>query len=144
MNATVLLGLALAVGAPALKEKDRPATLAGEWEVVERTVGGKPTPPGTTPNRWVFNPDGSRSIIGAKGNQLISGTYTSDPKAGTLDLLSTGAPGALEVPYLCRFTVDGDTLTLAVGWQTEPRPEALESSPGSKCTLYVMKRVKKD
>ena len=38
MSATVLLGLALGVGAPALKEKDRPAVLAGEWVIAESTV----------------------------------------------------------------------------------------------------------
>lgn len=139
MTATVLFGLALAVGAPALKEKDRPANLVGEWVIAECTVGGKPSPAGPSPNRWVFKADGSRQILGAKGQEIVGGSYTADPKGGTLDLKSTGAP---EAPYLCRFKVDGDTLTLAVGWQKAPRPEGLASPPGSQCTLYVMTRVK--
>jgi uncharacterized protein (TIGR03067 family) len=141
MTPTAFLGLALAVGAPALKEKDRPAVLAGEWVIAECTVGGKPSPAGSTPNRWVFNADGSRSIRGADGKELVGGTYTTDPKAGTLDLMSTGAP---EAPYLCRYKVDGDTLMLNVGWQKAPRPEAFESPANSQCTLYVMRRVRKD
>ena len=141
MMPTILLGLALGIGAPALKEKDAPATLAGEWVIVECTVGGKPSQAGPTPNRWIFNADGSRSIQASNGKEVAGGTYTTDPKTGTLDLNSTGAP---EAPYLCRFKVDGDTLTLNVGWQKAPRPEALESPPNSQCTLYVMKRVKKD
>ena len=141
MTATVLLGLALGVGAPALKEKDRPATLAGEWVIVEAVVGGRPSPPGAAPNRWVFNADGSRAIRAADGKELAGGSYTTDTKAGTLDLLSTGAPDA---PYLCRYKVDGDTLTLNVGWQKAPRPEAFASPADSQCTLYVMTRVKKD
>jgi|SRR5688572_22193665 len=141
MTATPLLGLALALGAPALKEKDRPAPLAGEWVIVEATVGGKPSPQGSTPNRWIFNADGSRSIRGAGGKELAGGNYTTDPKAGTLDLMSTGPP---EAPYLCRYKVNGDTLTLNVGWQKAPRPEAFESPADSQCTLYVMRRVKPD
>jgi hypothetical protein len=38
--------------------------------------------------------------------------------------------------------VDGETLTLNVGWQMAPRPPGFESPLDSKCTLYVMKRVK--
>lgn len=141
MSTLVLLGLALGVGAPALKEKATPATLAGEWVIAECTVGGKPSPTGPTPNCWIFTGDGSRSIRAADGKELAGGSYTTDPKAGTLDLMSTRAP---EAPYLCRYKVDGDTLMLNVGWQKAPRPEALESPANSQCTLYVMRRVKKD
>src|SRR5687767_11414282 len=97
MTATAFLGLALAVGAPALKEKDKPATLAGEWLIVESSVGGKPpqpAPPGLAANRWVFKADGTRAILGPDGKEIVGGTYTTDPKAGTLDLMSTGAPEA--------------------------------------------------
>lgn len=140
MNTTVLLGLALGIGAPALKEKETPPSLVGEWVIEEATVGGKPSPPGSNPNRWVFRADGTRAIFGPGGKELVGGNYTTDPKAGTLDLDSTGA--ATGLPYLCRYKVDGDTLTLNVGWQKAPRPDALESPPASKCTRYVMKRVK--
>jgi hypothetical protein len=140
MNTTVLLGLALGIGAPALKEKETPSSLVGEWAIEEATVGGKPSPPGTNPNRWVFRADGTRAIFGPDGKELAGGNYTTDPKSGTLDLDSTLAKDG--APYLCRYKVDGDTLTLNVGWQKFPRPGALESPPESKCTLYVMKRMK--
>ena len=64
MTPTMFLGLALTPGAPALKEKDAPAPLAGDWVIVECTVGGKPSPPGTTPNRWAFRADGDRPFRG--------------------------------------------------------------------------------
>lgn len=140
MNATVLLGLVVGIGAPALKDKEAPASLVGEWAIEAATVSGKPSPPGGNPNRWVFRADGTRGIFGPDGKELAGGTYTTDSKAGTLDLDSTGATG--EAPYLCRYRLDGDTLTLNVGWQKAPRPDALESPPASKCTLYVMRRVK--
>jgi len=140
MNTTVLLGLALGIGAPALKEKEKPRSLVGEWTIEESTVGGKPTPPGTNHNRWVFRADGTRAIFGPDGKELVGGDYSTDPKAGTLDLDSSGGPVGGQ--YLCRFKVDGDSLTLNVGWQKAPRPPGFESPPDSQCTLYVMKRVK--
>jgi uncharacterized protein (TIGR03067 family) len=140
VNPTILLGLALGVGAPALKEKEATPSLVGEWMIEESTVGGKPSPPGTIPNRWVFRADGTRAIFGPEGKELVGGNYTTDSKGGTLDLDSTGAKDGM--PYLCRYKVDGDTLTLNVGWQMSPRPPGFESLPDSKCTLYVMKRVK--
>ena len=140
MNTIVLLGLAAGVGAPALKDKEKTPTLVGEWTIEEATVGGKPSPPGTNPNRWVFRADGTRAIFGPDGKELVGGNYTTDLKGGTLDLDSTGAKDGM--PYLCRFKVDGDTLTLNVGWQMAPRPPGFESPLDSKCTLYVMKRIK--
>lgn len=140
MSPTLLLGVALGLGAPALKEKERPPSLVGEWVITECTVGGKPSPPGANPNRWVFHADGTRKILGPDGKDLVSGAYKSDPKAGTVDLDSS--PGPVAGEYLCLFKLDGDTLTLNVGWQKAGRPAALASPPGAQCTLYVMKRVK--
>ena len=139
MTTTLLLGLTVAAGAPALKEKAAPATIVGEWAIEQCTVGGNPSQ--GVSNRWVFNADGTRSIVGKEGKEVAGGNYSTDPKDGTLDLNSTGALG---MPYLCRFKVDGDTLTLNVGWQKAPRPPGFDSPPGSQCTLYVMKRVKKE
>jgi len=139
MTATVLFGLALGVGAPALKEKEKPASLVGEWEITECVVGGNPSAANT--NRWVFLADGSRVIIGSEGKTLVSGQYTADPKTGAMDL-DPGRP--VESTYLCLYKLDRDTLTLNVGWQKAPRPTAFESPAGSQCTLYVMKRVKKE
>ena len=131
--------LALVVAAPAVKDKPKPAvaTIVGEWIIETAVVAGAPSPGNT--NRWVFAADGTRAIY--DGNrELVSGTYTTDPKANppTLDLDPGGADGV----YPCIFRIEGDTMTLNVGWQKSERPTAFESPPGSMCTLYVMKRVK--
>jgi len=139
MTPTLLLGVALGLGAPALKEKDKPPSLVGEWVIEECTVGGKPSPPGSKPNRWVFQADGTRKILGPDGRELVGGQYTTDPKAGALDL---DGNQPIDAQYLCLYKLDADTLTLNVGWQKVGRPAALESPAGSQCTLYVMKRVK--
>ena len=41
----LLLGLALAVGAPALKDPARSDSLVGTWECVSRTFDGRPDDP---------------------------------------------------------------------------------------------------
>jgi hypothetical protein len=135
---SLLVGLAFAVGAPTLKEKENPPSLVGEWVIEEHTVGGKVGGPGP-PNRWVFRADGTRAIVGADGKEIVGGHYTTDAKGGTLDLVSTGPASD---PYLCRYKLDGDKLILSVGWQKAGRPPGLESPPDSQCTLYEMKRAK--
>jgi uncharacterized protein (TIGR03067 family) len=133
------LVLALTLGAPALKEKDKAPTIVGEWVIEQATVGGKPSPPGDSPNRWAFNADGQRFIRAPGGKILAEGRYTSDAKTGTLDL--DGDKQAADV-YACLFKIDGDTLTLNVGWQKSLRPTNFECPAGSQSTLYIMKRVK--
>ena len=139
MNATLLI-TALALGAPALKDKT-PAgpSLVGEWVIEQATVGGQGPGANPNPNRWVFSADGTRAIFDSDGKSLVGGSYQADPKVGFLDLDSGMPP---ESRYLCLYKLDGDTLTLNVGWQKAPRPTEFESPMGSQCTLYVMRRVK--
>jgi hypothetical protein len=101
------------------------------------TVGGKPA--GPVADQWVFRADGSRAILGPEGKTLAEGQYTTVPTAGALNMNSGNGPND---QYECLYKLDGDTLLLNVGWQKAARPTALESPPGSQCTLYVMKRVK--
>lgn len=133
--------VAISIAAPALKDKSPPPpSLVGEWTIEQATVGGQG--PGANPNsnRWVFRADGTRTILNAEGKSIAEGKYQAEPKTGALDLDADGMPPAL--PYLCLYKVEGDVLTLNVGWQKAPRPIAFESPGGSQCTLYVMKRVK--
>ena len=132
--------LALSIAAPALKDKTPPAApLVGEWIIEQATVGGQGPAANPNPNHWVFRADGSRSILNSEGKSLAEGHYTANSKDGALDFDSGMPPAA---GYLCLYKVEGDTLTLNVGWQKAPRPVAFESPGGSQCTLYVMKRVK--
>jgi hypothetical protein len=130
----VILGLTLALGAPALKDKPAPSLL-GEWVPEGVTVGGRPAMPGS--DRWVFRADGTYALY-AQGARLDGGEMTGDvgTAAGALDLYGE-APGS--PPTMCRFRVDGDTLTLAVGHCRAGRPATVE--PGPKATVWVMRRV---
>jgi uncharacterized protein (TIGR03067 family) len=133
----LLLGLALTVGAPALKEKGPAPTLVGEWATESVTVGGRPSEPGA--ERWVFGADGTWAIL-SQEKELDRGPLTWDPKAspGTIDLV----PGAASKGpmNLCRYRLDGDTLVLSVGHEPGVRPVDVE--PGPKATVWVFKRVK--
>src|SRR5690242_14009883 len=104
---SLLVGLALSIAAPALREKPAPApTLVGEWVPESVTVGGRTVTPGS--DRWVFRTDGTWAISG-RGQELDAGSFAWDPKAspGTVDLAS-GVMG--RSANLCRFQLDGDTL----------------------------------
>ena len=141
MNLTLLVA-ALALGAPALKDPPKKqASILGEWVADQCTVGGKPIPLDGTAIGWTFSADGAVALVN-NGRTLDTHHFLADTKASpaTVDLNSQKAQEC----YLCTFKVEGDTLTLNVGWIGAGRPTAFECPAGSKCTLYVLKRVKKD
>jgi uncharacterized protein (TIGR03067 family) len=136
----LLVALALSVAAPGLKDKPAPEpTLIGEWVPESVTAGGRGIRPGL--DKWVFGLDGTFAIW-ANGKVVQSGPFTRDPKAapGTLDLGQAGGRGPAD---LCRFQIDGETLTLSVGHDQGERPADLR--PGPKVTVWIFKRAgKKD
>jgi uncharacterized protein (TIGR03067 family) len=135
--------LALAVAAPALKDKPKPAppSIVGTWVVETMVVGGQPRVLGADREHWVFNADGSRTA-GPGDTVTRRGTYTIiDPKATPLALDLTAQPSAL---HLCIFRIDGDTLTLNLGNVGDARPTTFESPAGTKHVLRVFKRVRTD
>jgi uncharacterized protein (TIGR03067 family) len=134
--------LALAVAAPAIKDKAKPAppSIVGTW-VVESVVVGGQARPDPNPERWTFNADGTRTA-GPGDTVTRRGTYTIiDPKATPLALDLTAQPSAL---HLCIFRIDGDTLTLNLGNVGDARPTTFESPAGTKHVLRVFKRVRTD
>ena len=134
--------LALAVAAPALKDKPKPPapSIVGTWVKETAVYEGKLRPPEPDPERWTFSADGSRTA-GPGDTVSRRGTYVIDAKASPQALDLTALPAAR---HLCIFRIDGDTLTLNVGWDQADRPTAFECSAGSRCTLYTFKRVPTD
>jgi hypothetical protein len=130
-----LLALAVLVAAPGVKSKTAPEpTLVGAWAPESVTVGVQPSTPGA--DRWAFRPDGTWAIS-TGGKEGVGGHYTRNPEGspGTMDLMyETG-----RTPDLCRYRVDGDTLTLSVGHCRAGRPAGLEPAP--RATVRVFKRV---
>jgi uncharacterized protein (TIGR03067 family) len=130
----------MTLGAPALKEKPDPeSTLIGEWDLKSLTVGGRPSESGS--DRWAFAAGGTWAIS-AGGKVFISGPFTWDSKAspGTLGL---GRAGDRQPADFCRYRyqIDGDTLTLSVGHDSNVPPADVQ--PGPNVTVRVFKRAPK-
>jgi uncharacterized protein (TIGR03067 family) len=145
---TVLLGLAVAVGAPALKDKDKAPAIVGEWVVESVANNGAPAGVGGG-LRYTFTADGEW-LIHREGKELplVGATrgYTVDPKPNppAVDLVTSRAAGG-ESRLLGIFKVEGDTLTIC-GTRAKggDRPTKFDAPEGSNLTVYVLKRVKKD
>ena len=143
---TTLLGLALAVGAPALKDKDKVPSLIGEWEV--QSIGTNGAQNATTPGlRYTFTEDG-QWLIARNGKETTPGTsrgFTVDPKRNppAVDLV-TNTKVANPTRLLGIYKIEGDTLTI-VGTRAKgvERPTTFEIGEGSGLTVYVLKRAKK-
>ena len=140
MNA-VLAGLALAVGAPNLKDppKSDPPIL-GEWKLVEWLQGGGRTTIAEG-SGVEFQPGGKRVWHDGPGQsderqyKLYPGT---SPAA--IDLIRTDVGPQPQV-YLCVYKVDGDKLVIAIGDLGGERPKTFEASAVNM--LMTFTRVKK-
>jgi hypothetical protein len=126
----LLLGLALTVGAPALKEKAPPAPpLIGRW-ADQRQAGLE----------YEFTPDGAWVIY--QNGKVIDGT------ARTFKLVREDGPGAVDLwerdpVYPGMFKVEGDQLLLAFRHSGMGRPAAADTQGGGILTMTLV-RVKKD
>src|SRR3954452_7218681 len=75
-----LLALAIAVTAPAAKEKAKPDTdIVGEWVCERSTFAGNPRPPAKDPLHYVFAADGTYTV--RRGDRDLAGrrVYGTDP-----------------------------------------------------------------
>jgi uncharacterized protein (TIGR03067 family) len=143
MQTTLMLGLALAVGAPALKEpKKDPPSLVGEWVPELAVVGGQamPLPMGSL---VTFSRDGKCKLTDGTA-AAIDLTYIVDPKKNPaeIDVSDVGArAGAKELMGIYRF--DGDKLLICITLVGD-RPKTFESLGGSQTILLTLKRFKRD
>jgi uncharacterized protein (TIGR03067 family) len=148
MNATLLLGLASAIGAPGLKDRPNAAALVGDWVCEAGTVNGVPDPEPSTLTD-TFTAEGKWIAVRRKAFDKLNRRYTVNPKADppTVDFTidRVGArPGAGPERPLGIFRLEGDTLTVCMAMDGEPRPSEFAAPAGSHLTLFVFKRVKKE
>jgi uncharacterized protein (TIGR03067 family) len=134
-----LVVVALAVGAPRLKEKPPPGpAVVGRWECTALAIDGKPD------RQWQgleyeFTADGKWVIY--RNGQVIDHRerpYKLDPKAG---------PGAIDVdegrPQPSAFRVEKGTLQLAIQTNGGDRPAGAEAT-GRGIMTFTFRRVKPD
>lgn len=139
MNTTLLL--ALAVGAPALKDKaPPPPSIEGEWRVASRLDGGKPS---SDNNLWTFSPGGVAEIrepVGLNVASRLTYTLSSDGIVKTIDFLEGQGNGKADLRQGI-YKIEGDTLTVSFTLGNDPRPTSFDPSPGRY--VIALKRVKK-
>ena len=144
MYASVLVGLAVLVAAPAPKEvpKKDPGII-GEWVVQKMVVGGMdlPAPPGGQ-GTFNFTADGKLIVKEGAKEKPDEATYTVDTKKSPaeIDLIPPPKEKVGNMPGI--FKIDGDTLTICFTFMGE-RPKSFESAGGTTM-LMTLKRAKND
>jgi uncharacterized protein (TIGR03067 family) len=147
MNATLLLGLAVAIGAP-IKDKDVPKELSivGEWVGEKAEFGGMNLPVPDGGINFSFTADGKMTIREGTRPTPDAGSYTIDTKKNPAEIDLIPAPGKKEPTVQAIVKVDGDTMTLCFArgpGGTTTRPAKFESPAGSQTVVITLKRVKK-
>jgi uncharacterized protein (TIGR03067 family) len=147
MYASLLVGLALSLGAPAKDAPEKDKGIVGEWVGEKATAGGKdrPVPPGGI--NFTFTADGKFIVREGKREKPDEGTYKVDAKKNPaeIDILPPAEKAGRGVVKGI-YKVDGDTLTLcfARGKDDSERPTKFDSPEGSNVMLMTLKRAKKD
>jgi|SRR5262245_33755765 len=147
MNATLLLGLSLALGAPALKDppKKEPA-IVGEWVMISTGTAGnvRPYPGGEL--IYEFTADG-KWLIRRTGKELAAPNrgYKADTKVNppSVDLI-TDTTRSDQTRREGIYKVEGDTLTMYLAGVKQPRPASFEAAAEAPNIIYVLKRKKAD
>jgi uncharacterized protein (TIGR03067 family) len=140
---SVVVGLALAVGAPAPKEapkKDAPSIL-GEWVPTTIILGGmkEPQPAGSL---MTFAKDGKATMKEKRDAKPEEMSYTLDPKQDPPHItLTEMGMGNITLPGI--YKLEGDTLTICLS-PGKDRPTAFASPAGSTNILITLNRLQKD
>jgi uncharacterized protein (TIGR03067 family) len=143
MSPSLLLTLAVAVGAPGPKDDPkRAASLEGEWAAEKLVDGGRER---DRPIRFTFGPDGKFAVREGNREKAEEGSYKADPGKDPAEVDIMPPEGRTAPPILGIYKLDGDTLTLCVvkGGKAD-RPARFESPDGSRVMLITLKRQKKD
>jgi uncharacterized protein (TIGR03067 family) len=146
MYTSLLVGLAIAVGAPT-KEKDKkePAGIVGEWVGEKAMAGGKELPIPDGGVGFTFTDDGKVIIREGMREKSDTGTYKTDPKKDPAEIDLMPPAEKKDPPVYGIYKIDGDTMTLAFtrGKPGGGRPAKFESAEGSDVIVITLKRAKK-
>ena len=147
MYPSLLIGLALAVGAPAPKDPPKADPLVGEWTGEKVIVEGKLLPPakGLEGLRLVITADGKLTMHRPEEKEKPETLkYTHDPARDPAEIDMTFKADPKEPPAQGIYKIEGEFLTLALGvGPGSGRPKKFESADGSGVWLMTFKRAKK-
>jgi uncharacterized protein (TIGR03067 family) len=143
MGSTLLLALAL--GAPALKDAPKKgADLVGEWVVETSIYGGRPRALAKNPLSYVFDADGTWTFH-REGREIgNTRAYRHDPEADPPTIVLKYEPTEQDgAEAFGIYKIDGDTLTLCYGRPGSTiRPTVFASPEGSGINLVVLRRAR--
>jgi uncharacterized protein (TIGR03067 family) len=145
MSCFPILVLALAVGAPGVKDLPKKAevpAIVGEWEAIEFVVGGRLLTPAELAGvncGFEFTTNGK--VKSRFGGETKDGTYTTGPgkDPAELDFLT----GKAQAPKQAIYRLDEDRLTVCFVDGKGDRPTKFESPAGTRTLLVTFKRVEK-
>ena len=143
MYASVLVGLAVLVAAPAPKDppKKDPG-IVGEWVAEKMMAGGMELPVPKGGFTFLFAADGRLTVQEGTKEKPDEATYSVDPKKNPAEIDLT-PPAQDKVGTMAGiFKIEGDTLTLCFTIMGE-RPKGFESPAGAMTMLMTLKRAKK-
>ena len=147
MNAA-LLGLAVIVSAPGLKDRPKKDTgIVGEWVLESSMLGGKAAKIASG-LRYEFTADG-QWIIRREGAEVkaLPRTFKVDVKTNpaTIDVTYQKPDGgpADQPGMLGIYKIEGDTLTICYAPGSAERPTTFEPAGGARVAVLVLKRAKK-
>jgi uncharacterized protein (TIGR03067 family) len=142
MNATLLFA-ALAVGAPALKDRDTASQLYGTW-VMEETADEarlREVEKRDGPYRYCFNRDGTWQVFQGAKEIAERRNFLFNAKADppTIDFNTPPTPKNSSL-VLGIYKIEGDSLTICCSYPDRPRPAEFAKAGG----IYVhrLRRVK--
>jgi uncharacterized protein (TIGR03067 family) len=144
MYSSLLLGLALTVGAPGKDAPKEKAGIVGTWNGEKAVAGGKELPVPEGGVSFTFTEDGKVTVKEGKRDKPDAGTYKLDPKKDPAEIDLTPPPEKKEKVVLGIYKLDGDTLTLCFGKDGGERPTKFESPEGSSVVVITLKRAKKE
>jgi uncharacterized protein (TIGR03067 family) len=144
----LLLCVALAAGAPGVKDPPKDATIVGSWRFESLSINGVvvPNTKGGDADVITFKADGTYATTRKKFEKPepdTGGTYKVDAKKSPAEIDVTSTIGGKDTPTPGIFKIDGDTLTICTA--DDARPTRFESVVGGKTSiLMTLKRVKKE
>lgn len=144
MQGTILFSVALALGAPALKDPPKKdLNLAGEWIVESQVTNGRPLK-SKIERKYIFSADGkwTQTTSTSKITPKLTRAFTIDDKNKPAAIDMKLSALATSTMYTGIVKIEGDTMTLCYSRKADERPTKFESPERSTFILIVLKRAK--
>ena len=132
---TMVLVGSSATAAPVPKEVKKQEVLVGLWKLESVSIGGKADTVGANDTDWIFDENFALGRTGKQKGPYVSTKLKIDPVTKDLDWPGPG------LPYLGRYEISGDRLTICLSMPNIARPVDLK--PNATNFVWVLRRAEK-